>query len=206
MYLLIVEVSKPAHYGMAHSDAEQCGTHTPEFASTDPYRRFTKAGYAMTEPNTNPLSESRVAHMAVGVMQSLDPRSPGEMGTEATSLGEVLLAQDAKADASVPTPEVDRVQEEVMAARSPEGRPPHRRTRLAEWKWFIVASVVLALSALIWGALSVVAWQIVAVAAALMLLFLGATSPVWGAGLLRGGEEREARKTALIHTQGSGPI
>jgi hypothetical protein len=142
----------------------------------------------MAEPNTHFVPEPRVAHTAVGVMQPPGP----------PSLGEALQEQDDHASPSVPTPEVDRVQEEVMAATSPDGRPPHRATRIAEWKWFIVGAGIA------WAAQTVLGWSSVVTIVALVIFSFAASSPVWGAGLLRRGEERRARKVALVHTHRNG--
>ncbi|MFN0010625.1 MAG: hypothetical protein ACKVS8_03170 [Phycisphaerales bacterium] len=118
----------------------------------------------------------------------------------AATFADRLVERDAKADSSIPTPRVDRVQDEVMTATSPEGRPPTRHVRRAEWKWFLIGGSVLALAAVVWAVSSSVPWPTLLFVAALLILFLGAAIPTWGAGLLRGGEERQARKVALLTT------
>ncbi len=118
----------------------------------------------------------------------------------AATLADVLVERDAKAGHAIPTPRVDRVQEEIMTAISPDGRPPHRLLRRAEWKWFVIGGTALALAAVAWAVSSSVPWPTLIFVATLLILFLGAAIPTWGAGLLRGSEERQARKAALIVT------
>lgn len=85
-----------------------------------------------------------------------------------------------------------------MTENSPDGRPPHRRLRLSQWKWFIASALVIGLVGLTWVMVSMEISTTLIVLALLMLVLIGgATSPAWGAGLLRRGEEREARKAAL---------
>lgn len=109
-----------------------------------------------------------------------------------------MLEREAMTDIDVPSPEVDRIQEEVMAAKSPEGRPPHRRTRIAEWKWFIIGASAVGAIAMSLSIFGVIAWPTALWVGVLIFLSLAAASPTWGAGLIRGGEERKARKVALI--------
>ncbi|MFO0859116.1 MAG: hypothetical protein U0570_01075 [Phycisphaerales bacterium] len=92
-------------------------------------------------------------------------------------------------------PQVDAVQQQVMRDISPDGRPPPLPTVRSEWKWFIIATAILGLAAIVVLFLSLGA---AAGFLAIILLagYIGLTVPVWGAGLLRGREERDAKVAA----------
>lgn len=141
---------------------------------------------------------SRPTAPVVVVMHDPAPTSTPDGKGVAATLGKALVEQDAKENSGVPTPAVDRVQEEVMTAISPDGRPPHRQSRLVEWKWFIMGASALALCGIAWAAISGITWPTFVFVAAAICVFLVGSIPTWGAGLLRGGEEREARKVAVI--------
>jgi len=123
------------------------------------------------------------------------PRKTG--GEEQVAGEEALLAEDAIAKEEGPTPEIDRVQEQVMTEISPEGRPPPRQLRVMEWKWVLTGAGVLLIGAAVLVATSSMAWPTVAFAVVILLVLMGAAIPTWGAGLLRGGEEKRARVSAL---------
>lgn len=92
---------------------------------------------------------------------------------------------------------VDDLQDELMARGSPEGRPPHHSLRVAEWRWLALGiGVVLSLFT-IYAVTQSVAFGWVVMFALLTLCLLGiGIAPVLFAGLLRGGEEKDARKAA----------
>jgi hypothetical protein len=97
---------------------------------------------------------------------------------------------------------VDARQDQFMIVNSSDGAPPPRLWRLAGWHWFVVlVPVLLILGGLTWIALTV---GLGAALAGFVLLVVmgGAAAPVWGAGLLRGGEERLARENAVIDPEG----
>lgn len=99
------------------------------------------------------------------------------------------------------TAAVDAVQDEVMAASSSEGHPPPRAWRLAGWHWLaIVVPLLAVLGGLVWVALAV-GFAAAALALVLLAVMVGAAAPVWGAGLLRGREERAARIEASAQLQ-----
>ncbi len=106
----------------------------------------------------------------------------------------------APPEPSTPTPVLDARQVEVMAETSVDGRPPDRESRRSGWRWFLLVAP-LVLIALVAG----VAWGVgpkafngrnVLMAIGVIALMAAAAAPVWGAGLLRGQEERAARKIA----------
>lgn len=94
------------------------------------------------------------------------------------------------------TKALDARQDELMTKASTDGRPPTHSTRMREWRWLAVGAVILVLGAgafvLITGAdrHSVVAGVI---AAGVML---AAAAPVLAPGVLRGREERAAKRAA----------
>jgi hypothetical protein len=88
---------------------------------------------------------------------------------------------------------VNAIQDDLMAVASSEGAPPPRGWRLEGWHWLVVVGLALAvLGGLVWVALTKGVLAALA-GLALVVIMLGATAPVWGAGLLRGAEERRAR-------------
>ena len=92
-------------------------------------------------------------------------------------------------------PAVDAVQREVMGAISPDGRPPDPATARAEWRWFLFVVIPLGIGGV------VALFVKFGAAAGTLVGLLGAgylvlTFPVWGAGLMRGKEERQARQVA----------
>jgi hypothetical protein len=97
---------------------------------------------------------------------------------------------------------VDDLQDELMAGRSPDGRPPRHDLRIAEWKWLFLGIGTILVAALMWAVMSGMATVWIVIFAITLVLMLGiGISPVLYAGLLRGGEEREARKTAAAVVQ-----
>jgi hypothetical protein len=126
-----------------------------------------------------------------------------EQGVESTSrIMEVKRALGLPLDKPVPMSpneihEVDDLQDDLMASKSPEGRPPRHDLRLAEWRWLLLAVGVVLTGALIWAIAGGIAPWWIGIGSLLLICLLGiGISPVLYAGLLRGGEERDARKTA----------
>lgn len=93
---------------------------------------------------------------------------------------------------------LDARQDELMTIASSDGRPPPRRLRMIEWRWFGVGAVLVIAGLATWIVIKGVSLGAVVAGLALGVLLLVAASPVWGAALLRGREERAARKTAQI--------
>lgn len=97
-------------------------------------------------------------------------------------------------------PHVDAVQREVMAAISPDGRPPDLATARAGWKKLALLGIVVAAVgvAILFLTLGPAAGGLASI---LLVGYIALTVPVWGAGLLRGQEERVAHKIAeeVVH-------
>lgn len=92
---------------------------------------------------------------------------------------------------------VDDLQDELMARGSPEGRPPSHDFRIAEWRWLALGLAVVLGILIAYAVVQSVAIGWVVMFGLLMLCLLGiGIAPVLFAGLLRGSEENEARKTA----------
>lgn len=89
---------------------------------------------------------------------------------------------------------VDSLQDELMSAKSSDGGPPSRGWRLTGWHWLVVLVPLLAIvCGVVWTSLAMGVWT--ALAGLVLLAVMGlAAAPVWGAGLLRGREERAARR------------
>ena len=131
--------------------------------------------------------------------------APEHLETDPAVRANPLVEADAIAKQNGPTPEVDRAQEEVMTAISPDGRPPERELRTLEWKWVLIAGAVLLACTVVAVTVSSIAWPTVLFAGVIVLVLIGAAIPTWGAGLLRGGEERQARASALGQKEQEGP-
>ncbi len=91
--------------------------------------------------------------------------------------------------------QLDQSQEDVMAARSSDGRPPPSKLMRKEWRWFGIGGVLVFFALMTWMVVSRASTGSVVAGVAYVVLLLAAASPVLGAGLLRGGEERAAHKT-----------
>lgn len=90
--------------------------------------------------------------------------------------------------------QLDRDQEDVMSARSSDGRPPPSTLMRNEWRWFAIGVGLLFAALVVWMVVSRASTGSVAAGVAYVALLIAAASPVIGAGLLRGGEERAAHK------------
>jgi hypothetical protein len=99
------------------------------------------------------------------------------------------------------TPEIDRIQEAEMTRISPDGRPPHRQLRRIEWKWFTAGAFALAAIGTAIAIFSGVSLPTLAMVAMFGITLAAAAIPVWASGLLRGGEERTARRDAVTIVQ-----
>ena len=91
------------------------------------------------------------------------------------------------------TAAVDAAQDKLMSITSSDGGPPPRGWQLTGWHWLaVVVPLLLVIGGAVW-----VAWAmgvgVALVGLVLLAAMAGAAAPVWGAGLLRGGEERAAR-------------
>jgi hypothetical protein len=92
---------------------------------------------------------------------------------------------------------LDDRQDQLMGAASSEGSPPAKWLRVVEWRWFGIgaAAVVVAFGG--WVVLAEVGAGTIVPAVGYAMLMLCAASPVLVAGLMRGGEERAARRVAV---------
>jgi len=142
-------------------------------------------------------------HPDDGVLHQTPTQGGLEQGEESTSrIMEVKRALGFPLDRPIPMSpneihEVDDLQDDLMASTSPEGRPPHHDLRLAEWRWLLLAIGVVLAGAFMWAIASGIAAWWIGIGSLLLICLLGiGISPVLYAGLLRGGEERDARKTA----------
>ena len=88
-----------------------------------------------------------------------------------------------------------------MTRISPDGRPPHRQLRRIEWKWFTAGALTLAAIGTAIAIFSGVSLPTLAMGAMLGITLAAAAIPVWASGLLRGGEERTARRDAVSIVQ-----
>lgn len=91
--------------------------------------------------------------------------------------------------------EVDALEDDLMAIESPEGRPPDRNIRRAEWR---VARILIPAFVFIPAILVTIFAGVVAGIGALFaaLVLMCAAAPVWGAGLIRAGEHLHAHEEA----------
>ena len=103
------------------------------------------------------------------------------------------------------TSELDTRQDELVGAHSPEGKPPEHWLRSAEWRWFRYVIMAVLLVAVIWIVARGVEGATVLMAVGLLFIMVFAAAPVWGAALLRRGEERAARAEALREIQVTSP-
>lgn len=99
-------------------------------------------------------------------------------------------------------PRVDAVQREVMAAISPDGRPPELAEARSGWKRLAVVGMIVAIVgvAVLFITLGPAAGGLASI---LLVGYIALTVPVWGAGILRGQEERVAHKIAqnVVHPE-----
>lgn len=97
---------------------------------------------------------------------------------------------------------LDARQDELMTQASSEGRPPPRRQRMIEWRWLGLGAIVIIAGITTWILVRGVSPGAVAVGLTLsLLLVVGGASPVLVAGMLRGREERAARREARLERQ-----
>lgn len=130
-------------------------------------------------------------------------RWENEGGTGAPTVGAAPNpAIERRAGWDDPTPRqviaLDLRQDELMAAASPDGNPPTHRQRRLGWWWLAIGASVLIVAGIAWAAIRGVDMTAVLAASGLALVLLGSAAPVWGAGLLRGREERSARRKARL--------
>ncbi|MBL8887677.1 MAG: hypothetical protein JNK16_13545 [Phycisphaerales bacterium] len=99
-------------------------------------------------------------------------------------------------------PRVDAVQREVMAAISPDGRPPELGAARSGWKQLAIVGMIVAIVgvAVLFITLGPEAGSLASI---LLVGYIALTVPVWGAGILRGQEERTAHKIAedVVHPE-----
>ncbi len=101
-------------------------------------------------------------------------------------------------------PMVDELQDELMSIHSSDGRPPPRRLRVAEWRWVVILVPIVLLCIAGWAVSRQLDVGTILGGLVLVVALVAAGAPVWGAGLMRGSEEREARREAM-EARGAAP-
>ncbi|MBS0198664.1 MAG: hypothetical protein JSR77_18100 [Planctomycetes bacterium] len=137
-----------------------------------------------TSGNTPPIRE--IADLAAPTAESTDAAFAGVREVKERT----LTSAESKA--------VDARQDELMATESVSGRPPAHRVRRAGWGVLTMAGTALVLGGTGWALLtgmSVIA--MIGVGFTVLLVLLMGGWPVWSTSLMRGREERAARKQAV---------
>ena len=91
---------------------------------------------------------------------------------------------------------LDARQDKIMEIVSSDGRPPSHPRRVLEWRWVGLGAVVLTVGIVAWMLIAGVSLGAIGASLAIGVLLLVGASPVLAAGLLRGKEERTARRIA----------
>lgn len=92
---------------------------------------------------------------------------------------------------------LDARQDEIMADESRDGRPPPRWLRLREWRWFGAGALLISVALATWVALAGISALLLVGGLVYGLVLLLIASPALAIGLLRGREERSARRDAV---------
>ena len=92
---------------------------------------------------------------------------------------------------------LDDRQEVLMTKVSTDGRPPTRAHRLLDWRIASAVAGIFMIGVVIWLAIRGVSLGTVMAGAAFAAILLVGALPVVGAGLMRGREERAARRVAI---------
>lgn len=92
-------------------------------------------------------------------------------------------------------PRVDEVQREVMSQISPDGTPPDLAVARAGWRRTILVGMAISVVGVLVLFLTL-GPTAGGLASILFVGYVALTVPVWGAGILRGQEERIARDIA----------
>lgn len=151
----------------------------------------------MTTSSTDrsgPTSTSSMNRAATPNWEREGEVTPSESSTHDPVAAAQLVKSDSVAPAQIES--VDALQDKLMIAKSSEGASPSRRWRLSGWHWLaVVVPLIAAIGGVVWVALAVGIGTALA-GMVLLAVMVGAAVPVWGAGLFRGTEEREAKVEA----------
>ncbi len=131
-----------------------------------------------------------------------DLSSPPRSTSASTPLAPVRVQDTSVAERT--SAAQDKCQEEVMAITSTDGRPPPTRQRKLEWRWFGVGALVVIAGIICWIVFNGISLAVVITAIVLAVLLLASASPVLAAGLLRGKEQRTARRIVRGERRGGG--
>jgi hypothetical protein len=92
---------------------------------------------------------------------------------------------------------IDDLQDDAMQRISDDGRPPAKRTRAREWRWFIGGATLTAVALATWLIVAGVSGGIAFAGVLYGIGLLVLASPVCLIGFFRAREEREARVEAV---------
>jgi hypothetical protein len=87
-------------------------------------------------------------------------------------------------------------QDRIMTAESPDGRPPTHGQRRREWWWLGGGLTLLLAGGIVYAAVTGAQAITVVLVVVFLAALVAAAVPVWGAGLLRGREQRSAQRGA----------
>ncbi|MBX3388109.1 MAG: hypothetical protein KF691_01495 [Phycisphaeraceae bacterium] len=106
-----------------------------------------------------------------------------------------MMSEQPNDNKLVPDLEVEIEQQKVMTVISPDGRPPEMASTRINWKR---ATLIAVVGSLLGVALLIVTLGPTAggLASILLVGYIALTVPVWGAGLMRGQEEKIAHEIA----------
>jgi hypothetical protein len=123
------------------------------------------------------------------------PMAPGR-GAEGVVRDEAYDQPPRPANSPAQEAAQDVRQDRIMTAGSPDGRPPTHGQRRREWWWLGGGLVLVIIGGVVYAAVTGAQMMTVILAVVLIAALAAAAVPVWGAGLLRGSEQRSAHRKA----------
>ena len=151
-------------------------------------------GRDRTEPTGPTLGEADAAYRA----------PPGRVEDQRRPLAEAPGAPaETRAETRAESDVIEIIENEQLSHTSPDGRPPAPRSRRLGTEFLAVATllVLVGVTAILWyqgGPVAMLAGLFV------LIVYMGAAFPVWGAGLLRKHEKVEADHR-VRRAMGAGP-
>ena len=121
----------------------------------------------------------------------LRPTTPIPIESSLGRIDEPVLTKEA-------TNALDERQQEIMTVESTDRQPPSRRQRAIGWRWFGAGALLLITAAATWIGIQGLSAQVAIGGIVLAAVLVAGASPVLGAGLMRGTEERAAGREARI--------